>query len=147
MLKHNLKFGICRYLIVKIHHHQKLVSDIQHICTGFLKYLSSRLRDRGNEPPLEKNWPNYISSPPPLSIWEIVDLPPVQLYFIGQVKIHCFHKHLSFCPWGVYATHPWVDTPRQTPPKTDPQGQTPPGRHPPGTATAADGTHLTGMHS
>ena len=67
-------------------------------------------------------------------------------------------------------THPWADTPkadtpwqtpppRQTPPGQThtpgqtPPGQTPPGRHPPGrhsprqTATAADDTHPTGMHS
>ena len=47
-----------------------------------------------------------------------------------------------------------ADTPRQTPPKQTPPGRHPPGRHPPGRhphpgqmATAADGTHPTGMHS
>ena len=59
----------------------------------------------------------------------------------------CFHKHLSFCPQGVWGrcTPPLADTPPgQTPP---PPRQTPPGRHPPETATAVDGTHPTRMHS
>ena len=62
-------------------------------------------------------------------------------------------------PW---ADTPWADTrTRQTSPtgQTPPLGRHPPGRHPPWpdnpppadnplqTATAADGTHLTGMHS
>ena len=46
-------------------------------------------------------------------------------------------------------TPPWVDTPPQTPPRQTPwvntPGQTP--DPPPETATAADGTHPTGMHS
>ena len=48
---------------------------------------------------------------------------------------------------GVWQIPPWADTPGQIPP--------PPGRHlprqtpapPQQTATAADGTHSTGMHS
>ena len=85
----------------------------------------------------------------------------------------CFYRHLSVHGggWGgvgvsasVHAGIPHPPTPRdqvhpweQTPPGADtPLEQTPPGsRHPPGadtpsprdTATAADGTHPTGMHS
>ena len=48
-------------------------------------------------------------------------------------------------------TPPWADTlPGQTHPRADPPGQTHPLTHPlpPGqTATAADGTHSTEMHS
>ena len=52
-------------------------------------------------------------------------------------------------------TQPWADThPRQTPPwadtppgQTPPWADTPPGRHPQETATAAEGTHPTGMQS
>ena len=50
----------------------------------------------------------------------------------------CFYMCLSFCPQGMSDRHPLGrhPSPRQTPP--------PP---PPVTATAADGTHPTGMHS
>ena len=51
----------------------------------------------------------------------------------------CFHRRLSFCSHGgvcipacTGADTPWAETPGQTPPPT---------------ATAADGTHPTGMHS
>ena len=51
----------------------------------------------------------------------------------------------SFCPQMVYTPlgiPPDRHLPRQTPPK-----ETPPSQTPPGTASAADGTHPTGMHS
>ena len=40
-------------------------------------------------------------------------------------------------------TPPWADTPEQTPPWADTPADPPPQQ----TATAADGTYLTGMHS
>ena len=51
---------------------------------------------------------------------------------------------LGYIPPGEtpQADTPWTDTPRQTP-----HGQTPLDRHPQQTATAADGTHPTGMFS
>ena len=59
----------------------------------------------------------------------------------------CFHRRLSFYSQRVFGRHPH---PGQTPP-----GSHPPDRHPltdtpapaPEMATAADGTHPTGMHS
>ena len=79
----------------------------------------------------------------------------------------CTGADTPWCPQGVYPSmhwgrHPRVDTLRQTPPGRHlplgrhPLGQTPLwadtflGRHPPTpkeTATAADGTHPTAMHS
>ena len=52
----------------------------------------------------------------------------------------------EFCPRGVHLPPPWKDTPLG---QTHPQGDTPSGQTPlsPGTATSADGTHPTGMHS
>ena len=44
----------------------------------------------------------------------------------------CFHKRLSFCPQGGPGRHPRADIPPSPPQET---------------ATAADGTHPTGMHS
>ena len=54
-------------------------------------------------------------------------------------EILCFHKRLLFCPRVGWCTplgrhHPQTDTPRAD-------------TLPPKTATAAEGTHLTGMHS
>ena len=50
-------------------------------------------------------------------------------------------SQVSVCPRGEVYTPLWVDIPW-----TDTPGQTP-RRHPHQTATAADGTHPTGMHS
>ena len=55
----------------------------------------------------------------------------------------CFYTCLSFCSWGVSGRYPL--TLGQTPPGQTPPGQTPPPRKE--TATAADGTHPTGMPS
>ena len=63
-------------------------------------------------------------------------------------KVMFFTRVFDSVHRGVWPTHPnrctppsWADTPRQA-------GTPPLGRHPPpGTATAADGTHPTGMYS
>ena len=61
--------------------------------------------------------------------------------------------HWADTPWAdtPWADTPWADTPGQTPsPGRHNPGQTPPPRPPgqiPLVATAADGTHPTGMHS
>ena len=65
---------------------------------------------------------------------DIVNVRPCYGPFIVTVRNIvaarlCFHRHLGFCSWR--EVH-W--------------GRHPPGRHPP-MATAADGTHPTGMHS
>ena len=65
---------------------------------------------------------------------------------------------ILFTGEGVWQTplgrHPWADTLGQTPPEQTPPGQTSPRQTPPRAdtppqqmATAADGTHPTGMHS
>ena len=75
------------------------------------------------------------------------------ILFTGGVSAR--HPPLSRHPPG--QTHsPWADTPtwadtlplgRHPHLGRHPLGRHPPGRHPQQTATAADGTHLTGMHS
>ena len=82
-------------------------------------------------------------------------------------KVMFLHVSVILSTGGVWQTPPWPDTPPgQTPPPPGRHGQTPLGRHPPGqtpweeplgrhlppppstvTATAADGTHSTRMHS
>ena len=72
----------------------------------------------------------------------------------------CFHRHLWFCSWGgrcikvcTGADTPLADSspPRADTPQADTSpGQTPPQQTPsppPPTATVADGTQPTGMHS
>ena len=88
---------------------------------------------------------------PQTKLWKGYDFTPV---------CHSVHRGgggLPQCMLG-YTPH-WTDTPDQTPPSlwvdnpslwadTPPSGQTPPRRQTPQqTATAADGTHPTGIHS
>ena len=84
--------------------------------------------------------------------------------------LHLSVSHSVHRERGCLADTPWADTPRQTAPGQTPPGthtpqQTPPGQTPPWadtpqadpwadtpppapqTATAADGTHPTGVHS
>ena len=60
---------------------------------------------------------------------------------VASIILSTFYTPLGKQPSPLRADVP----PRQTPSRAD----TPPGRHhaPPNTATAADGTHPTGMHS
>ena len=61
------------------------------------------------------------------------------------ILLPCFYAGLSFCPRGQAGRHPprQADTPHPHP--HPPQTPPPPAQAPPGTATAADGTHPTGM--
>ena len=58
------------------------------------------------------------------------------------ILLPCFYAGLSFCPRGQAGRHP-PPAGRHSPPP--PPADTPPAQAPPGTATAADGTHPTGM--
>ena len=63
-----------------------------------------------------------------------------KVMFLHLSVSHSVHR--GVCPSACCYTPP-----RQTPPGQTPPRQTPPGRHPQQTATAADSTHPTGMHS
>ena len=64
----------------------------------------------------------------------------------GSTPVHAgiCHPQGRHLPWAApWQTPPWADTPRQTTPWAQPPGETPHKQ----TATAADGTYPTGMHS
>ena len=120
-------------------------------------------------PVFGKNGQNNRLTPPPLSSVQTTRKRTLKQNFSLMFAVYpliftvrnevakVMFLHLSVCPQGgVCLSACWDTTPpstqEQAPPQeqTPPLGPDPPSRHPPPTqqtATVADGTHPTGMHS